>query len=82
MKHITKPSNHVNVEPDQVKDLEKLIEGLRNDIILPKTNKKTVPAEIGDKRRDHPAVQRSSFISERARAFHESTLGVAHRIPA
>jgi len=82
MKHITKPSNAVNLDSGQRKDLDKIIKGLRDDIILPKNNEKTVPAEIGDERRDRPAVQRSSLISGRARAFHESTLGVAHRIPA
>lgn len=83
MEHITKPSNAVNLDSGQRRDLEEIIESLRKDIIVPKNgNRDTSPSSAEDERPDSSTARRDRMFDGRAAAIRMGLLGIAQRIPA
>lgn len=82
MNNITKPSNPVNLDSGQRRDLYEIIKNLRNDITMPDNREKGAPAG-GENEQPNPAeVKRSKSLLGRAGALRMGLMGIATRIPA
>ena len=65
------PSNPINLDHDQLKSLEKIIDGLKKDIIVPKRRSGTGSAETENKQTDSLSVQ----INASAREYVDFSYG-------
>ncbi len=86
MKHITKPSNPVNLDSGERRDLVEIIKGLRNDIIVDKNadggaSEPDAASELPDTAR----VEKKMTLRgrpTRAERFRMGLLGITARISA
>ena len=82
MKDSTKPSNPVDLNSGQRRDLHEIIKNLRKDIIIDKNRDKGAPAEAESEQMDQAGVKRSKSLLGRAGALRMGMMGTATRIPA
>jgi hypothetical protein len=82
MSHITKPSNPVNFDSGQRRDLEEIIKNIRKDIIIHKNKEKGAPAEAESERADRAGAKRGRSLLGRAGTIRMGLVGMATRIPA
>lgn len=80
MSHITKPSNPVNFDSGQRRDLEEIIKSLRKDIIIDKNRDNRAPVETESEQTDQ--AERTQTLVGRARTLRMGLMGMAARIPA
>ena len=78
------PSNPINLDSDQRKELENLINDLKNDMIMPKRGGQSGKAtsEVGQRRPSSSAVGRTGDRQERMGLSDWSRMWCADRIPA
>ncbi len=85
MKHITKPSNPVDFNSGERRDLAEIIKGLRDDIIVSEKKSKSAPPDAGGKRPDGTRVEKNTILRRRvasAKRFRMGLPGIAERVPA
>lgn len=82
MNNITKPSNPVNLDSGQRRDLDDIIKNLRKDIIMPDNRGKGAPADAEGERPDQTGEERTRSLFGRAGALRMGLMGIAARIPA
>ena len=72
----------VDLDSGQHEDLQKIIESLRKDIIVPNNGGLGVSREDGDEQADSSRGRKSGDFRGRAAEFNMGPMGVAKRIPA
>ena len=84
MKAKTDPSNPINLDSDQRKELENLINDLKNDMIMAERGGASGKAtsEVGQRRPGSSAGGRAGDRRERMRLSDWSRMWCADRIPA
>jgi hypothetical protein len=82
MKNITKPSNPVNLDSGQRRDLDEIIKSLRKDIIIPDNRDKGASTEAESERTDQAEAKRNRSLLGRTRALRMGLVGIAARVPA
>ena len=82
MKDSKKPSNPVDFNSGERRDLYEIIKNLRKDIIMPDNREKGAPAN-GENEQSNPAgAKRNKSLLGRAGALRMGLMGIATRIPA
>jgi len=64
-------SNPIHLDPDQLKNLEEIIDGLKKDIIVPQRRSGTESTEVENKQHDSLSVQ----INASAREYVDFSYG-------
>ncbi len=85
MKHITKPSNPVDFNSGERRDLAGIIKGLRDDIIVSEKKSKSAPPDTGSERPNGTRVEKNMILRRRAartEKFRMGLPGIAERVPA
>jgi hypothetical protein len=82
MNNITKPSNPVDLNSGQRRDLEEIIKSLRKDIIIDKNRDKGAPTEAESEHMDEAGAKRNKSLLGRTRALRMGLMGIATRVPA
>lgn len=85
MKHITKPSNPVDFNSGEHRDLAEIIKGLRSDTIVSEKKNTSAPPDAGSKRPENTRVEKNTILRRRAgrsEKFRMGLPGIAERVPA
>jgi hypothetical protein len=85
MKNITKPSNPVNLDSGQRRDLDEIIKSLRKDITIPDNRDTDAPTEAEveqSENMEQAGRKRTRSLLGRARALRLGLMGTAMRVPA
>lgn len=76
MNRKTDPSNPINLDPDQLKSLEEIIDGLKRDIIVPRRRRSGMGSdEVENKQPDSLSVRINASAREYVDFSHETNLG-------